>query len=131
MRIICKKFLTRVQKGARLIGFQKIYILKKFFYCNFIFIAWHLKKLFSKHFIPYKNLKEINLIEDLISIIKQNNYLVKLNKEHKNNKNSLTSKNDSVVIYAHYQPESTTLSEGGEFSDQIKIIDYLKFQIHR
>lgn len=123
-----RKFLTRVQRGAKANWIPKDLYFKKNFSISILYLlTWHLKKLFSRNFIPYKNLKEINLIEDLIFIIKQNNYLIKLKKEHNINKKKLTSKDNSVVIYAHYQPESTTLSEGGDFSDQIKIVDYLKF----
>jgi len=105
---------------------------KSFFKKNLIFaflfiIFWHSKKLTSKKNTITNLLQEINFQNDFYSLIKQKIFLSKISIENRKNKNEYNQINEitNIVIYGHYQPESTTLSEGGDFRDQIEIPNYL------
>lgn len=68
---------------------------------------------------------EISLFGDIKSLIRQRKYLKILKKENHLNKFKIFPEKRNIIIYGHYQPESTTLSEGGEFRDQIDILKFL------
>ncbi len=87
---------------------------------------WHIKKKFFDIKVNNFVQKEIGLLGDLKSLINQRKYLKYLSSKNQINKCQLGSETNNIIIYGHYQPESTTLSEGGDFRDQIDILKFLK-----
>ncbi len=126
VQIYLKEFSNRINKKKKAPWVPRDNFLKKNFYFGILYlIIWHFKKKFFESNSPYQSLKEIDLIEDFYSMLNQKKYLLKLMKEDKKNSQILNRVKDKIIIYGNYQPESTTLSEGGDFRDQINIIKFL------
>ena len=125
-----KKVISEWQENLK-INKRDDWTRKISFYKKNILIAslyifyWHIKKKFFD--IKVNNIvqREIGLFGDLKSLINQKKYLKYLSSKNKINKCQFVSEFNNIVIYGNYQPESTTLSEGGDFRDQIDILKFL------
>ncbi len=127
IRKVISIFQERVQSKKKADWIPISYFYKKNITLAFIYILlWHFKKKFLDIYSSNNHYREIGLYGDIKSLFKQKKYLNSISKEIKLNRTHRKIKKNNIIIYGHYQPESTTLSEGGDFRDQIEILKFLK-----
>lgn len=96
-------------------------IFQPSFYLRYFFRLYHLIRLY--------HLNKVDFASKYYSYIYQKNFRIRLKKEYSRcvTKNNIDLKSIKYIYFPlHYQPEKTTIPEGGDFFNQIHVLSYLR-----